>query len=169
MDYTIVIDYQYDFTYGSLRNEEAIKIKDNVIKRIKEGYDKNNHIIFTRDTHKENYLDTPEGKKLPIPHCILGTLGHELDKDVLNYIKDKEYTIIDKPTFGYLNWNLESPKNIYLLGVCTDICVISNALILKAKYPSANIYLYKDAVAGLTKESNEAALIVAKNCQVEII
>ncbi len=169
MDYTIVIDYQYDFTYGSLRNEEAIKIKDNVIKRISEGYEKKHHIIFTRDTHNENYLETPEGKKLPISHCIKGTLGHEIDNDVLNFVKGKEYTIIDKPTFGYLDWNLVDAKNIYLLGVCTDICVISNALILKAKYPEANIYLYSDAVAGLTKESNDAAILVAQNCQVEII
>lgn len=169
MNYTIVIDYQYDFTYGSLRNEEAIKIKDNVIKRISEGYNMDNHIIFTRDTHTSDYLNTPEGKKLPIPHCIKNTLGHEIDKDVLEYVKDKEYSVIDKPTFGYLNWDLEDPQNIYLLGVCTDICVISNALILKAKYPNANIYLYKDAVAGLNNESNDAAILVLQNCQVEII
>ncbi len=169
MNYTIVIDYQYDFIYGSLRNEEAIKIKNNVIERISEGYNLGHKIIFTRDTHDTNYLDTAEGKKLPVKHCIKGTIGHEIDSDVLEFVKGKEYNVIDKPTFGYLDWNLENADNIYILGVCTDICVISNALILKAKYPNANIYLYKDAVAGLNKESNDAAIKVLANCQVEII
>ncbi len=169
MNYTIVIDYQYDFIYGSLRNEEAIKIKNNVIERISEGYNLGHKIIFTRDTHDTNYLDTAEGKKLPVEHCIKGTTGHEIDSDVLEFVKGKEYSVIDKPTFGYLDWNLENAENIYMLGVCTDICVISNALILKAKYPNANIYLYKDAVAGLSKESNDAAIKVLANCQVEII
>lgn len=169
MDYTIVIDYQYDFTYGTLRNEETIKIKDNVIERIKEAYQNNNKVIFTRDTHETNYLNTNEGKNLPIVHCLKGTLGHDIDKDVLEFVKDKDYDVIDKPTFGYLGWDLKDAKNIYILGVCSDICVISNALILKAKYPESNVYVYKDAVAGLTKEKNEEALDVMSSCQVKII
>lgn len=169
MDYTIVIDYQYDFTYGALRNDEAIKIKDNVISRIKEAYQNKRKVIFTRDTHDTNYLNTNEGKNLPIAHCIKGTLGHNIDQDVLDFVKNKEYEVIDKPTFGYLGWDLDDPKNIYILGVCTDICVISNALILKAKYPESNVYVYKDAVAGLTKEKSDEALDVMSSCQVKII
>jgi nicotinamidase-related amidase len=168
MNYTIVIDYQKDFIDGALYNEEAIKIRPNVIKRIKEGIGCKNKLVFTRDTHNEDYLSTNEGRNLPVIHCIKGSTGHELDKEMMssfNYPHD----IIDKPTFGYKDWNLDNPENIYMLGVCTDICVISNALILKAKYPEANIYVYRDAVAGLSIEKNNAALNVLESCQVKVI
>lgn len=169
MDYTIVIDYQKDFIDGSLYNEDAIKIKENVIKRIKEGINNNNSLVFTRDTHNANYLDTYEGKKLPVIHCIKNTEGWQIDKEVYETVKSYPHQIIDKPTFGYKDWNLDNPQNIYMLGVCTDICVISNALILKSLYPNANIYVYRDAVAGLTREKSLEALSVLESCQVEII
>ena len=169
MYYTIIIDYQKDFIDGALYNEDAIKIRDNVIRRVKEAFNNNNKIIFTRDTHSSNYLETNEGKNLPIVHCIKDTLGWNIDSKVLEACKNVHYKIIDKPTFGYKDWNLENPNNIYMLGVCTDICVISNALILKALYPEANVYVYRDAVAGLSKEKNEAALNVLESCQVKII
>lgn len=169
MDYTIIIDYQKDFIDGSLYNKEAIEIRDNVIKRINEGIKKNHKIIFTRDTHDTNYLSSSEGKKLPVVHCVKNTEGWMIDSKVSEFVKDIDYKIIDKPTFGYKDWALENPENIYVLGVCTDICVISNVLILKALYPNANIYVYKDAVAGLTKEKNLYALSVMESCQVNII
>ena len=168
MNYTIVIDYQKDFIDGSLYNEEAIKIRKNLIKRIKEGISNNNALIFTRDTHDNNYLSTNEGKNLPIIHCIKGSVGHELDKEMMESF-NYPHTIIDKPTFGYKDWALENPQNIFMLGVCTDICVISNALILKSLYPNANIYVYKDAVAGLSEKKNLEALSVLESCQVKII
>ena len=168
MDYTIVIDYQKDFIDGSLYNEEAIKIRNNVIKRIKEGIENKNKLIFTRDTHDKSYLSTNEGKNLPIKHCIKGTEGHEIDKTVLESF-NYPYTIIDKPTFGYKDWALADPKNIYIFGVCTVICVISNSLILKAYYPEANIYVYSDACAGLSCEKHKAALNVLESCQVKVL
>jgi len=169
MDYTIVIDYQKDFIDGSLYNEDAIKIRGNVIKRILSDIRKNNKLIFTRDTHQENYLETNEGRNLPVKHCIENTDGWQIDEETLRMVGSYPYEVINKPTFGYKDWNLDNPTNIYMLGVCTDICVVSNALILKAKYPEANVYVYKDAVAGLTKEKSDAALNVLESCQVKVI
>ena len=168
MNYTIVIDYQKDFIDGSLRNEEAIKIRQNVINRIQEGIKNNNKLIFTKDTHTDNYLDTYEGKNLPIKHCIKGTIGHDIDSIVLASFK-YPYQVIEKPTFGYKDWKLENPENIYMFGVCTDICVISNALILKSLYPNTNIYVYSDACAGLTIEKHESALNVMQSCQIKVL
>jgi len=169
MNYTIVIDYQKDFIDGSLFNQDAINIRDNVISRIKEGIKNNNKLIFTRDTHQENYLETNEGRHLPVKHCIENTPGHEIDKIVYDEFKIYPHEIINKPTFGYKDWNLENPQNIYMLGVCTDICVISNALILKALYPNANVYVYENACAGLSKEKHNAALDVMRSCQIQVI
>ena len=168
MNYTIVIDYQKDFIDGSLYNEGAIKIRENVIKRIKEAINNKHKLIFTKDTHFSNYLDTNEGKNLPVKHCIKGTSGHDIDKNVLDSFR-YPYEVVEKTTFGYLDWKLENPENIYLLGVCTDICVISNALILKAKYPEANIYVYSDASAGLSEKLHEEALDVMKSTQIKVL
>lgn len=168
MNYTIVIDYQKDFIDGALYNEGAIKIRNNVIERIKEAINNKHKLVFTKDTHFSNYLETNEGKNLPVKHCIKGTIGHDIDKEVLNSF-DYPYEVIEKTTFGYLDWNLENPTNIYLLGVCSDICVVSNALILKAKYPEANVYVYSDACAGLSEKLHGEALDVMKSCQVKVL
>ncbi len=168
MNYTIVIDYQKDFIDGSLYNEGAIKIRDNVKKRINEAILNNNKLIFTKDTHYDNYLETNEGKNLPIKHCIKGTKGHDIDESIINDI-NYPYEVIEKNTFGYLDWKLENPENIYLLGVCTDICVISNALILKAKYPSSNVFVFSDACAGLDEKLHNEALDVMRSCQVKVL
>ncbi len=168
MDYTIVIDYQKDFIDGSLYNEGAIKIRENVIKRIKEAIENNHKLVFTKDTHFDNYLETNEGKNLPIKHCIKNTLGHEIDSKTLESF-NYPYEVIEKTTFGYLDWNLDNPTNIYMLGVCTDICVVSNALILKAKYPDANVYVYSDACAGLSDKLHLEALDVMKSCQIKVL
>lgn len=169
MNYTIIIDYQKDFIDGSLYNKDAIDIRKNLISRLKSDINKKNKIIFTMDTHDANtYLNTNEGKHLPVIHCVKNTLGWQLDKEMIDSI-DTDYQIIEKNSFGFKDWKLENPLNIYLAGVCTDICVVSNALILKALYPEANIYVYSDACAGLTKEKHDAALETMRSCQIEVI
>ena len=128
----IVIDMQNDFVTGALGSKEAQAIVPNVQAKIKKYADRGDRIIFTRDTHEENYLDTAEGKKLPVIHCIKGRDGWQIIPEL--EVEGCEY--IDKPTFGWLNWSgFGEHDEIELVGVCTDICVVSNALILKAMYP----------------------------------
>ena len=132
----VVIDMQNDFITGTLGSKEAQAIVPNVKAKIKEYADRGDRIIFTRDTHGENYLETPEGKKLPVKHCVKGTDGWQIVPGL--EIENCEY--IDKPTFGWLNWDgFAEDDKIELIGVCTDICVVSNAIILKAKYPETVI------------------------------
>lgn len=154
----IVIDMQNDFVIGTLGNKEAQA-------KIKEYGDCGDWMIFTRDTHGENYLDTPEGKKLPVKHCINGTEGWQIVPGL--EVENCEY--IDKPTFGWLNWEgFGLNDEIELVGVCTDICVISNALILKAKYPEATISVDASCCAGVTPEKHNAALETMKSCQIDV-
>ncbi|MGN0594764.1 MAG: cysteine hydrolase family protein, partial [Hominimerdicola sp.] len=131
-----------------------------------EEYRKNgDEIIFTRDTHNDDYLDTPEGKKLPVAHCIKDSYGWQ--------ISDKLDTtgceIIDKPTFGWTKWNEKEFENIEIVGLCTDICVVSNALILKAQFPEAEITVDASCCAGVTVETHKSALATIKMCQINVI
>lgn len=161
----IVIDMQNDFIDGSLGTAEAAAIVDNVKAKIDEYKAAGNEIIFTRDTHCENYLDTPEGKKLPVVHCVKGTPGWEISQMLCTEGCD----IIDKPSFGWTKWNKRSFEEIELVGLCTDICVISNALILKAFFPEAEITVDASCCAGVTPETHNAALAAMKMCQINII
>lgn len=161
----IVIDMQNDFIDGSLGTAEAAAIVDNVKAKIDEYKAAGNEIIFTRDTHCENYLDTPEGKKLPVVHCVKGTPGWEISQMLYTEGCD----IIDKPSFGWTKWNERSFEEIELVGLCTDICVISNALILKAFFPEAEITVDASCCAGVTPETHNAALAAMKMCQINII
>ena len=162
----IVVDMQNDFVTGSLGSKDAQAIIFNVKTKIKEYANRGERIIFTRDTHGEDYLDTPEGKKLPIKHCIYGTKGWEIVPGL--EVGDCEY--INKPTFGWLNWNdFGGMDEIELIGVCTDICVISNALILKAKYPETTISVDASCCAGVTPEKHRSALEVMKSCQIDVL
>ena len=122
-------------------------------------------IIFTRDTHQENYLDTMEGKKLPVKHCIQGTKGWEIADGL--YVEGCK--IIDKPNFGWPNWKEENLEEVELVGLCTDICVVSNALIMKATFPEAIVKVDSACCAGVTVESHEAALKTMQMCQVEVM
>ena len=161
----IVIDMQNDFVTGSLANPEAQAIIPNIAKKIERYKKKGDKIIFTRDTHRSNYLDTPEGKSLPILHCVHGTWGW-LVVDELNY---PECHHIDKPTFGYKYWELEELDDvteIELVGTCTDICVISNALLLKTAFPNIKISVDSSCCAGVTPDKHEAALNVMSSCQI---
>ena len=161
----IVIDMQNDFIDMALGTKEAQAIVPFVKKKIEEYKNAGNEIIFTRDTHNENYLETPEGKKLPVPHCIKGTKGWE--------IADGLYTegskIIDKPNFGWPGWKEESLEEVELIGLCTDICVVSNALIIKAAFPDAAVSVDSSCCAGVTPESHEAALRTMAMCQIDIL
>ena len=174
----IVIDAQNDFIDCALGSDEAIKAIPNIVKKIEnDGYD---CIITTRDTHAVDYLDTREGKNLPVEHCVFGTEGWQINWDVMNAIKQatKSYFNVDKPTFGSyklvdmvtrISENWES-LDIDVIGFCTDICVVSNVLMLKAKlYEKANITVDAECCAGVTPEKHRAALEVMKSCQVNVV
>jgi len=192
----VIIDAQNDFIDGALRNEAAIKVIPDIAEYI------NNFtgtLIFTQDTHDENYLNTLEGQKLPIQHCIKNTTGWYINDMLItigvankvglannNHTEEsiglpfkinrdakKEVHIYEKETFGDIkklpfNNDLQNADNIYICGFCTDICVISNSLILRAFYPNKKIIVLKDFCAGTSKEAHEAALTVMKSCQIDI-
>lgn len=161
----IVIDMQNDFIDGSLGTVEAVKIVPNVRKKIEEYRLNGDEIIFTRDTHGEDYLSTPEGKKLPVVHCVKGTHGWQI-ADGLD-VSDAIH--IDKPSFGYTHWDKFSFEKIELVGLCTDICVVSNALILKALFPNAEISVDSACCAGVTPETHNSALATMKMCQIDVV
>ncbi len=160
----IVIDMQNDFIDGSLGTKEAVAIVPAVRAKIEEYRSQGGEVIFTRDTHHEDYLDTPEGKKLPVRHCIIGTHGWNI-ADGLEFPGCRH---IDKPTFGYIHWGDEAFEEIELIGLCTDICVVSNALILKAAFPEAEITVDPACCAGVTPETHKAALETMRMCQINI-
>lgn len=161
----IVVDMQNDFINMALGTSEAVAIVPNVKAKIREYAERGDEIIFTRDTHFENYLDTTEGKKLPVPHCIKGTKGWEIADGL--YVEGCK--IIDKPNFGWPHWNEETLEDVELIGLCTDICVVSNALIIKATFPDANVKVDAKCCAGVTVESHEAALKTMAMCQVDVV
>lgn len=166
----IVVDMQKDFIDGALGTKEAAAIVDNVAHAIK-SFD--GDVIFTRDTHQDNYLETQEGRNLPVPHCIEGTDGWQLDKK-LEVLRTDAMKIFDKPTFGsvelaeYLKADKEI-ESITLVGLCTDICVISNALLLKANMPETVIRVIEKCCAGVTPQSHANALEAMKMCQIQIV
>lgn len=171
----IVIDMQNDFIDGVLGSKEAQAIVPKVKKKIDE-YNKNgNPVIFTRDTHDNNYLGTSEGQKLPIKHCIRGTDGWQIGLEV----RAGDYGIINKRTFGYLKWEnaLEyfvdglDLKNVVveICGLDSDICVVTNALIIKTIYPDINVMVDASCCAGTTPEKHKAALEVMKSCQIDVV
>lgn len=166
--YLIVVDVQKDFVDGALGTKEALAIIPRVKEKIAQYENTGGKVIFTRDTHQENYMQTSEGKHLPVPHCIEGSEGWQLYEGIYT-----GGTIVDKPSFGYLDWKnyiAESQDlSIELIGLCTDICVVSNALILKAAFPEARVMVDSRACAGVTPTSHEAALATMKMCQVEVL
>lgn len=168
----VVIDMQNDFIDGSLGTKEAQAIVKNVINKvIAHDYDK---LCFTQDTHFKNYLETQEGKNLPVPHCIYGTRGWELQKDLKVAARLEGALVVEKTSFGatslreyFLNYDYDLEFEV--VGLCTDICVISNVLILKALFPEAKITVDSSCCAGTTPEKHEAALKVMRSCQIEVI
>lgn len=160
----IVIDMQRDFIDGALGTPEAQAIVPAVREKISTYRKRGDEIIFTRDTHGPGYLSTPEGRKLPVEHCLKGTPGWELAPGLW----EPGEKIIDKPTFGYTGWGNMEFEKIELVGLCTDICVVSNGLILKAMFPEAEITVDPACCAGVTPESHQAALMTMKMCQIQV-
>lgn len=171
----IVVDMQKDFIDGVLGTKEAVSIVPNVKKKIAEYVERGDQIIFTRDTHFTNYLYTHEGKNLPVEHCLMGTGGWKIPSDI--DIPGCEH--IDKHTFGWNMWDVVINKEgrmrerefeeIEIIGLCTDICVVSNALILRAYYPDIDITVDASCCAGVTPETHKAALDTMRCCQIKII
>lgn len=171
--FLVVVDIQNDFVNGALGTREAEAIVDNAAKKISEF---SGEIFVTLDTHFDNYMETGEGKRLPVPHCIKGTEGWELNSKIASALLGHDFTTIEKITFG----SVELPKmiaasakgeafEITLIGLCTDICVVSNALLLKAHFPEANISVDAGCCAGVTVDSHCAALNTMKMCQINIV
>ena len=169
----VVVDMQKDFVDGALGTKEAVSIVDKVVNKI-EAFD--GDIIVTYDTHAENYMETQEGKNLPVPHCIKGTDGWKLDGKVQAAVDKREYKAIEKPTFGstelleYIKASYNpNDMEIELIGLCTDICVVSNALLLKANFLETKVTVDAACCAGVTPDSHNAALTTMKMCQVNVI
>lgn len=167
----LVIDMQNDFINGSLGTPEAEAIVDRVAGEI--GRYPVQNVIATRDTHAENYLETQEGRNLPVVHCVQGTPGWELHPKIAAALKDA--AVINKPTFGSTELAERlarlaetEPLDITLVGLCTDICVVSNALLVKAFLPETPVRVIADACAGVTPESHKAALDTMRMCQIQI-
>ncbi len=161
----IVVDMQNDFVDGALGTSEAVGILPAVKAKIAEYIGRGDEVIFTRDTHQTDYLQTNEGKHLPVVHCVEGSSGWEIAPGV--YVDGCE--IVDKPSFGYTGWAGRDFSEVELIGLCTDICVISNALIIKALYPEIHVKVDPKCCAGVTPQSHEAALTTMKMCQVDMV
>ena len=169
-DILIVVDMQNDFIDGALGTKEAVAIVPTVKELVKSH---TGRVIFTKDTHSSNYLSTSEGKNLPVEHCIKGTYGWEICDSLKAYANE----VIEKPTFGSMDLaeqlkkenKVDQIEKITLVGLCTDICVISNTLLLKATFPEAQISVVSSACAGVTPESHQNALNAMKMCQIAII
>ena len=171
-NFLILVDLQRDFVDGALGTPEAVEMLDRATKRIEEF---EGEIFVTLDTHGPQYAQTAEGKKLPVPHCIKGTPGWELDETVQAALDSKLYTCVEKPTFGSvalveLIKTVYDPKDleIELCGLCTDICVVSNALLLKANFLETPVSVDSACCAGVTVDSHNAALLTMKMCQVTV-
>ena len=165
----IVVDMQNDFITGALGSPQAQRIVPAVKTKIEKYMQNNDEVLFTRDTHYDNYLETQEGKYLPVTHCIEGTNGHFITNELNSVVCD----IFDKPTFGSLKLAKQVADGdfdeVELCGLCTDICVVSNALILKAQLPETEITVDARCCAGVTEQSHKAALLTMKMCQVNVI
>ena len=169
----IVVDMQNDFIDGVLGTPEAQNIVPAVAKRIREAVQDGDAILFTRDTHGADYLETQEGKRLPVEHCIKGTHGWQLADAVQEAFPLWQNCVINKPTFGSMALaemlKGRSFDGIELIGLCTDICVISNAMLVKAVLPQVPVCVRADCCAGVTPQSHQTALEAMKMCQIEIV
>ena len=168
----VVVDMQNDFIDGALGTAEAVAIVENVKARIRE-YDPAD-VFVTMDTHAPNYLETQEGRNLPVEHCIKGTKGWQIRSDIAALLPD--WHIYEKPTFGSVALAKDIAEiaakediEIEVLGLCTDICVVSNALMLKAYMPEVQISIDPSCCAGVTPESHEAALKTMQMCQIKVL
>ena len=180
-DLLIVVDMQRDFVSGALGSEAARAIVPGIAARIRRAAREGTRVIFTLDTHGEDYLSTREGRHLPVSHCISGTTGWTLEPDIAAAC-EQGMTSYEKPTFGSVElmrdvaaWALAergsadgAGVSIELCGVCTDICVVSNALLIKAALPEADVAVDSALCAGVTPEKHEAALETMRSCQIDV-
>lgn len=164
----VVTDMQNDFVTGSLGTKEAEGIVKNVVDKVREWKEMGMDILYTRDTHGNEYLDTAEGKKLPVEHCIKGTHGWE----IVDELKEGAEKVMDKPSFGspklVENVRVGGYDEVVFVGLCTDICVITNALLLKSFFPELLVSVDAACCAGVTPETHNAALETMRMCQVEV-
>lgn len=172
-DFLIVVDIQNDFVDGALGTPEAVAIIDKAADKIKSH---KGEIVVTYDTHFENYMESAEGKRLPVPHCIKGTAGFELNPKIAEALNGRHYTSVEKITFGSVELPGVIEKladgedfRVTLIGLCTDICVVSNALILKAAFPEKDIAVDPSCTAGVTPHSHNAAIETMRMCQITIL
>ena len=167
----VVIDMQNDFIDGALGTGEAQAIVGNVKKKIEQALKVGDDVIFTQDTHYDTYLETGEGKKLPVPHCIYGTNGWEICPELKEYSENAE--VFEKPTFGSVKLArylaVRENEAVEFVGLCTDICVISNVLLVKAVMPESELFVDASCCAGVTPKSHKNALEAMNMCQVNII
>lgn len=167
----VVIDMQNDFVDGALGTKEAQMMVPHLLEKVK-NFD--GDLFFTKDTHPQNYAETQEGHLLPVAHCIKGTHGWDLIPELEKLVKERHAPIFEKPTFGSVDLVKELKKrydagqleSVEFVGLCTDICVISNALLVKAEMPELPIYCDESCCAGVTPEKHQAAIEVMKSCQV---
>jgi nicotinamidase-related amidase len=168
----IVVDFQNDFIDGALGFKEAIKVKEPIIEKINKYRDNNDDIIFTMDTHEQSYLNTEEGKNLPVEHCIKGAKGHEIQQDVKLLIKPKD-KIFEKPTFPSLELGKYLEKQNYdlieICGLVSNICVLSNAVIAKSALPNAHIIVDALATDSYDKSLHQKTLDILEGLHVEVI
>ena len=169
----VLVDLQNDFIDGALGTAEAQSIIPKLVQKIKEH---DGDIYITLDTHYENYMDTREGQKLPVPHCIKGTDGHALCMEINKALSGKIYTTIEKNTFGstilpeIIKERYKDEEICFeVCGLCTDICVVSNVLLLKANFVEANITVDASCCAGVTVEKHMAALETMRSCQIDVV
>ena len=168
MKLLVVVDMQNDFITGALGSPDA----QSIVPRVREKVEAfQGEVVFTMDTHSDDYLRTQEGRKLPVPHCIKGTEGWEICDELFDMAKCR----IEKPTFGYVDFPKfimekmgEAPEEIELVGLCTDICVISNAMILKAAFPEIPVSVDSTCCAGVTPQSHQNALRAMESVQIEV-
>ena len=170
MKYLVVVDMQNDFIDGALGSNEALEIVPKVIRKI-QNFD--GDVLFTQDTHPENYLNTQEGKNLPIPHCIKGTEGWELSPEIAKLRDERRAPTFLKPSFGSVGLpayirDRQDAESIELVGLCTDVCVIINAMILKANFTEVPVTVDASCCAGITPEGHQTALTAMKSCQIYI-
>ena len=164
----VVVDMQNDFIDGALGTQEVQAMLPRMVEKLADARAEGTALVFTMDTHGADYLATQEGKKLPVEHCIRGTAGWQIADILQPFVRGTQ--IVEKPAFGAADLPvlLADYDEIELVGLCTDICVISNALLLKAFYPEKPISVDASCCAGVTPESHATALAAVRMCQVEV-
>lgn len=171
--FLVVVDMQNDFVDGALGTAEAVRIIPNAVRKIENFV---GDVFVTYDTHFSDYLETAEGRKLPVPHCIIDTDGWQLNDTIADALEGRVFVPIHKPTFGSVQLAVQIAEvaqgdefSVELIGLCTDICVVSNALLLKAFFPEAEISVDSSCCAGVTPELHEAALKTLASCQINVV